>query len=149
MSSRVNLLRYLEDYLPSVAFALEDAKQAILDAIIYPVKRPDFFPLGWPRGIMLFGPPGCGKTLLAAATATEIEAAFYCIDSATIMSARVYQLTGNPVMVGLDPRLEQLPAAVRGDLFGLAAECPADLPAEYLQKHLAGLRPIAPRQAIQ
>jgi len=65
---------------------LEDAKQAILDAIIYPVKRPDFFPLGWPRGIMLFGPPGCGKTLLAAATATEIDAAFYCIDSATIMS---------------------------------------------------------------
>jgi SpoVK/Ycf46/Vps4 family AAA+-type ATPase len=65
---------------------LKDAKQAIQDAIIYPVKRPDFFPLGWPRGILLFGPPGCGKTLLAAATANELDAAFFCIDSARIMS---------------------------------------------------------------
>lgn len=65
---------------------LQDAKQAISDAIIYPVKRPDFFPLGWPRGILLFGPPGCGKTLLAAATANELDAAFFCIDSARIMS---------------------------------------------------------------
>jgi SpoVK/Ycf46/Vps4 family AAA+-type ATPase len=65
---------------------LHDAKQAILDAIIYPMKRPDFFPLGWPRGILLFGAPGCGKTLLAAATVAEIDAAFYCIDASTIMS---------------------------------------------------------------
>ena len=65
---------------------LHDAKQAIQDAIIYPMKRPDFFPLGWPRGILLFGAPGCGKTLLAAATAAEIDAAFYCVDASTIMS---------------------------------------------------------------
>ena len=48
---------------------LEEAKRAIQEAIIYPVKRPDLFPLGWPRGILLFGPPGCGKTLLVAAVA--------------------------------------------------------------------------------
>jgi len=65
---------------------LEDAKRAITESIIYPVQRPDLFPLGWPRGILLFGPPGCGKTLLAAAVATEIDANFYCIDSASIMS---------------------------------------------------------------
>lgn len=97
---------------------LADAKQAIRDSIIYPFKRPDFFPLGWPRGILLFGPPGCGKTLLAAATATEIEAAFYCIDAASIMSkwlgesernvaqlfetARLVSENGQPAIIFID-----------------------------------------------
>ncbi len=65
---------------------LEDAKRAIEDSIVFPVRRPDLFPLGWPRGILVFGPPGCGKTLLAAATSREINAAFYNVDAASIMS---------------------------------------------------------------
>jgi len=65
---------------------IEEAKKAIKESIVFPVKRPDLFPLGWPRGILLFGPPGCGKTLLAAAVASEIDASFYAVDAATIMS---------------------------------------------------------------
>ena len=65
---------------------LEQAKRAIKEAIVYPVQRPDLFPLGWPRGILLFGPPGCGKTLLAAAVATGIDATFISVDAASIMS---------------------------------------------------------------
>jgi SpoVK/Ycf46/Vps4 family AAA+-type ATPase len=65
---------------------LDTAKRAVKEAIVYPVQRPDLFPLGWPRGILLFGPPGCGKTLLAAGVATEIDAAFISIDAASIMS---------------------------------------------------------------
>ena len=75
---------------PMVSWAevvgLDTAKKAVKEAIVYPVQRPDLFPLGWPRGILLFGPPGCGKTLLAAAVATEIDANFYSIDAASIMS---------------------------------------------------------------
>ena len=75
---------------PMVSWAevvgLDTAKKAVKEAIVYPVQRPDLFPLGWPRGILLFGPPGCGKTLLAAAVATEIDANFYSIDAASVMS---------------------------------------------------------------
>jgi len=65
---------------------LEDAKRALRESIIFPVQRPDLFPLGWPRGMLMYGPPGCGKTLLAAATASEIDSYFITVDAASIMS---------------------------------------------------------------
>jgi SpoVK/Ycf46/Vps4 family AAA+-type ATPase len=97
---------------------LEDAKKAIKEVIVYPVKRPDLFPLGWSRGLLLFGPPGCGKTLLAAAVANEIDAQFIQIDPANIMSkwlgaaeqnvakifsgARKTAMAGKPVIIFID-----------------------------------------------
>lgn len=75
---------------PNVTFediaGLEEAKRAIREAIVYPIKRPDLFPLGWPRGVLLFGPPGTGKTTLAAAVANEVDAEFLYVDAALIMS---------------------------------------------------------------
>ncbi|MGI0051025.1 MAG: AAA family ATPase [Nitrososphaeraceae archaeon] len=65
---------------------LDDAKRAIRESIVYPTKRSDLFPLGWPKGILLYGPPGCGKTLLAAAAAAEIEGYFVNVDAAAMMS---------------------------------------------------------------
>ena len=65
---------------------LEDAKRAIRESIVYPTKRADLFPLGWPKGILLYGPPGCGKTLLAAAAAAEIHGYFINADAASMMS---------------------------------------------------------------
>jgi len=65
---------------------LEDAKSALRESIVYPTKRPDLFPLGWPRGLLLYGPPGCGKTILAAATASEIDGYFVNVDAASMMS---------------------------------------------------------------
>ena len=65
---------------------LEDAKRALNESIVYPAQRPDLFPLGWPRGILLYGPPGNGKTLIAAATASEIAGYFINVDAASMMS---------------------------------------------------------------
>jgi SpoVK/Ycf46/Vps4 family AAA+-type ATPase len=70
----------------SEVVGLEDAKRAIRESIVYPMKRADLFPLGWPRGILLYGPPGCGKTLLAAAAAAEIDGYFINVDAASMMS---------------------------------------------------------------
>ena len=65
---------------------LDDAKNALRESIVYPSKRPDLFPLGWPRGMLLYGPPGTGKTMLAAATANELDGYFINVDAASMMS---------------------------------------------------------------
>lgn len=64
----------------------ETAKRALKDALILPVKKPNFFPAGFPSKILFYGPPGCGKTLLAAAVTNEIGGTFLEVDTADIMS---------------------------------------------------------------
>jgi len=68
---------------------LGDAKQAINDAIIAPMKHPELFKgkarQPW-RGILFYGPAGCGKTLIAKAVASEVNATFFNVSAANIVS---------------------------------------------------------------
>jgi SpoVK/Ycf46/Vps4 family AAA+-type ATPase len=75
---------------PSVRFedviGLDNVKQTLIETIVYPYKRPDLFPLGWPKGILMYGPPGCGKTLIVAALVNEIDGIFMHVNAANLMS---------------------------------------------------------------
>jgi len=68
---------------------LEGVKQELIEAVEWPLKNPEVFSrLGIkpPKGILLYGPPGCGKTLLARAVATESEANFITIKGPEVFS---------------------------------------------------------------
>jgi len=68
---------------------LEEVKQVLREAVEWPLKNPEVFQrmgIRPPKGILLFGPPGCGKTLLARAVATESEANYITIKGPEVFS---------------------------------------------------------------
>ena len=68
---------------------LEKVKKQLREAIEWPLKRPELFKKAGikpPKGILLYGPPGCGKTLLAKAVANESEANFIAVKGPEIIS---------------------------------------------------------------
>lgn len=69
---------------------LTDAKDALLEALVDPILYPEWFEQSnlspW-RCVLLFGPPGTGKSALCGAIAREVSARFYTISSSDLISS--------------------------------------------------------------
>jgi transitional endoplasmic reticulum ATPase len=77
---------------------LEDVKTDIKLKMLYPFAHPELaqrFGIRAGGGVLLYGPPGTGKTMLAKATAGEIDAAFFVISPADILSKWVGEAEQN------------------------------------------------------
>jgi len=88
-----SLLREVFVEVPEVRWSdiggLEDVKQQLREAVEWPLKYQDIFErmgIRPPKGILLYGPPGVGKTLLAKAAATESGANFIAVNGPEILS---------------------------------------------------------------
>lgn len=70
---------------------LEDAKKELQEAIQLPLMYPEVFANGMKRrsGILFYGPPGCGKTLLAKAVATEMNMNFISVKGPELLNQYV------------------------------------------------------------
>jgi len=90
---RPSALREVFVEIPNIKWndigGLGDVKQELIEAVEWPLKHPDAFKrLGVkpPKGVMLYGAPGTGKTLLAKAVANESQANFILVKGPELLS---------------------------------------------------------------
>jgi transitional endoplasmic reticulum ATPase len=77
---------------------LEDTKRTLQEMILYPLEHPDMFlkfGMNPSKGVLFYGPPGCGKTLLAKAIATECSSNFISIKGPELLTMWFGESEGN------------------------------------------------------
>ena len=68
---------------------LEDVKRKLIEMIQLPLESPEIFEefgLSAPKGVLFYGPPGCGKTLIAKAVATQCNANFISVKGPELLN---------------------------------------------------------------
>ena len=91
--SNPSALRETTVEIPNVTWAdvggLESTKRELQELVQYPVNHPEKFRkfgLDAPRGVLFYGPPGCGKTMLAKAVANECQSNFISIKGPELLT---------------------------------------------------------------
>lgn len=75
---------------------MQKLKELLIEEVVGPVKNPSLyqrFGLTWPNGILLFGPPGCGKTYISRQLAEEMDFYFVELIPSDIASAYIHETT--------------------------------------------------------
>jgi len=92
-STNPSSLRETVVEIPDVSWddigGLEDVKKNLQEMILYPIEHPDkFYKFGMSpsKGVLFYGPPGCGKTLLAKAVAHECSSNFISIKGPELLT---------------------------------------------------------------
>ncbi|VVB66792.1 VCP-like ATPase [Candidatus Gugararchaeum adminiculabundum] len=93
---------------------LDDVRQVLLEAIEIPLLHEDLmkqYKIVPSKGLLLFGPPGCGKTLILKAAANELNATFLTLSGADLLK-RGYEMAGVMIKETFNRAREQTPAII-------------------------------------
>ena len=89
-------MRELQVNVPNVTWedigGLDDLKLKLKQAVEWPIKRPEIFVkmgIAPPKGVLMYGPPGCSKTMIAKALANESNLNFVAIKGPELFSKYV------------------------------------------------------------
>ncbi|OXV05110.1 hypothetical protein Egran_07122 [Elaphomyces granulatus] len=92
-SSNPSALRETVVEVPNVSWedigGLENVKRELQETVQYPVEHPEKFEkfgMSPSKGVLFYGPPGCGKTLLAKAIANECQANFMSVKGPELLT---------------------------------------------------------------
>lgn len=90
-TSKISVVKKKGNGFASIA-GMEDLKQQLREEVIEPLNNPEEYKrygVSIPNGMLLYGPPGCGKTFFAKHFAEEVGFNFMCITPATLKSRYV------------------------------------------------------------
>lgn len=117
---KVEIKKYTWDDIAGMEEAKAAIKKYVEKPLLYAEKYKEL-DLQCPKGTLLFGPPGCGKTLFAKVVSSECHASFFTINGPELLSGKVGESEQKLRRVFRDAR-EQKPSIIFFDEFDAIAE---------------------------